>query len=539
MKKKCWTFYKYIATASQTFLKHLQPPRSMLIANITKDNKLVGEENWVKHVESLRDRKKALDFDEEFVNAIKKRLPKKKFGILFSGGIDSTLIAFVCKKLNADFICYTVGLEDSPDILAAERVAKEQGFELKKKILTDEEIEVAIKTVVKIVGPDTMKVGVGAVIYEGLKLAKEDNIDILFSGLGSEEIFAGYERHTLSKDINEECWTGLKSMYQRDFVRDFALASELNVNVLVPFLDSDVIVSAMSIPGDEKIKEGFTKYALRKFAEKLGLKDAWRKKKAAQYGSYFDKAILKLAKKSGFKYKKQYLNSLINIGALVSSGKDSIYALHLMLEQNFKVKCMITLKSHNPDSYMFHTPAIELVKLQSEAIGIPLLEGSTKGEKEAELTDLKKTIKEAKEKYKLDGIVTGALFSNYQRERIEKICDALQLKAFSPLWHMDQEKEMQDILDAGFKFILTKVAAEGLSKDWLNELITEEHIKKLLTLNEKVGLNVAGEGGEFESLMIDGPIFKKRIEIVESEIEEEGEHVATLLVKKARLIKKD
>lgn len=509
----------------------------MEFANILKNSKLTSEKDWVKHIENLKSKKQKLDFKKEFIKSIKKRIPKKKFGILFSGGIDSVLIAFICKLLNANFTCYVVGRKGSPDLIAAEETAKKYGFKLKKNILSYDDIENTIKTVVKIVGPDIMKVGVGSVMYEAIKLAKKDRINYLFSGLGSEEVFAGYDRHLNTKKINQECWKGLKAMYKRDFERDYSIGKALEINLLTPFLDSNVIISAMQIPGKEKIKKGYKKYALRKFAEDIGLKDAWRQKKAAQYGTYFDKALKKIAKKHGFDYKKFYLDSLINIGALISSGKDSIYALYLMLKKKYNVKCMITLKSENPDSYMFHTPTIDLVKLQADAINLPLFTGTTKGEKEKELKDLKSAIKKAKEKYKLDGIVTGALFSNYQRERIEKICDELGLRAFSPLWHMDQEQEMRSILKDGFKFVITKVAAEGFSKKWF-KIIENKDVDELVKLNKKLGINIAGEGGEFETLMVNGPIFKEKIEIVDYAVDEESEINATLKIKKAKLVKK-
>ena len=159
----------------------------------------------------------------------------------------------------------------------------------------------------------------------------------------------------------------------------------------------------------------------------------------------------------------------------------------------------------------------------------------TEGKKEEELEDLKKILKEAKEKYQIEGIITGALFSNYQRERIEKVADSLSLKIFSPLWHMNQETEVREIINKDFKFIITKVAADGLDKSWLNKVITEEDLKKLVNLNEKMGFNIAGEGGEFETLMIDGPIFNKKIQIEDFEIEEDG-IVGTLKIKKAKLI---
>jgi asparagine synthase (glutamine-hydrolysing) len=228
----------------------------------------------------------------------------------------------------------------------------------------------------------------------------------------------------------------------------------------------------------------------------------------------------------------------MKLGALVSTGKDSMYAMYLIMKQNYGIGCMITMKSENPDSFMYHTPAIEMAKLQSKATGLPLIEQETKGVKEEELEDLKKALEKAKKEYGIKGIVTGALYSDYQRERIENLAGSLGLKVFSPLWHMDQEALLREIISSGFRFILTKVAAEGLDKSWLNRIITEKDIDKLVELNKKIGMNVAFEGGEAESLMIDGPIFRRAIRIIDYDIDEEGRIVATLLIKNATLAEK-
>jgi asparagine synthase (glutamine-hydrolysing) len=249
----------------------------------------------------------------------------------------------------------------------------------------------------------------------------------------------------------------------------------------------------------------------------------------------------KLSKKKGFKFISDYIRQFypkhnVKLGALVSSGKDSIFAMYTMQKQSYKIECMISLKSKNPDSFMFHTPGVEMVELQAKSIGLPLIEQETKGEKEKELEDLKKALAKAKEKYGIEGVVTGALFSNYQRERIEKVAGSLDLKVFSPLWHMDQETEMREIINQGFEFVITKVSAEGLSKNWINKVITHKDVDKLVKLNEKIGFNIAFEGGEAETLMVDGPIFTKRIKIEESKIMEESEIIAELIIKKAKLV---
>ncbi|MFH1276644.1 MAG: diphthine--ammonia ligase [Candidatus Woesearchaeota archaeon] len=228
----------------------------------------------------------------------------------------------------------------------------------------------------------------------------------------------------------------------------------------------------------------------------------------------------------------------MKLAALFTGGKDSTYAIHLLKEKGHEIACLITVKSKNPDSYMFHTPAIELTGLQAEAMGLPIIIGETKGEKEKELKDLERVIKEAKEKFNFEGIITGALFSEYQSSRIEKICDKLGLKCLSPLWHKSQEEHMCELLENDFKIILTAVAADGLDKSWLNKIITMEDLDKLKELNKKIGFHVAFEGGESESLVIDCPLFKKKLKIIESEKLMENSFTGRLIIKKAILIDK-
>ena len=159
-------------------------------------------------------------------------------------------------------------------------------------------------------------------------------------------------------------------------------------------------------------------------------------------------------------------------------------------------------------------------------------------QKEQELKDLKKAIEKAKEEYKIEGVVTGAIFSTYQRDRIEKICDELGLKIFSPLWHMEQEKEVMAIINNRFDVIIGSIAADGLSKEWLGKKIDNEMIEKLKTLHEKNKINIAFEGGEAETLVLDAPLYKKKIKIEEYEIVMENEYTGRFVVKKAKLVGK-
>lgn len=227
----------------------------------------------------------------------------------------------------------------------------------------------------------------------------------------------------------------------------------------------------------------------------------------------------------------------MNIGALFSGGKDSTFCVMYYQMQGWDVRCLITLKSINPDSYMFHTPNISLAALQAQAMDIPLIEQSTLGEKESELEDLKEALKRAKQSYGIEGICVGALYSDYQQERVNRICEELGLRCFSPLWHKDQTRLVTEMIDAGFVMVIQHVAAFGLDKSWLNVPLTHEHVEKLQLLETKYGVNVAGEGGEYETFVLDAPMFKKKIEITHSRVESD-ESTARLIVLDARLVKK-
>ncbi len=276
----------------------------------------VTEHAWLSKIGFLR--KKSCSFDESvltksIIEAVKKRVPKGPFGLLFSGGVDSSTIAFLLKQQGLDFICYTVGFEGSKDVDAARVAAGTLGLKMREKVLTISEVENVVHATKNILEDNSVvSIGVGSVEYAALGLAAEDGITCLFGGLGSEEIFAGYQRHELAKDINEECWSGLEKMWARDLVRDSKIASHFNVNFRTPFLDEEVIIQAMAAPGGLKIRGGEKKYLLRKIAHEFGLEKsiAFRKKIAAQYGSGFDSAIEKIARKKGFKNKSDYIKSI-------------------------------------------------------------------------------------------------------------------------------------------------------------------------------------------------------------------------------------
>lgn len=208
----------------------------------------------------------------------------------------------------------------------------------------------------------------------------------------------------------------------------------------------------------------------------------------------------------------------MNVAILFSGGKDSTMALYNALKSNEDVKYLLSMKSRNDESYMFHVPNIHITDLLSEALDIPIISVETDGVKEEELQDLKAAFEKLKS-LDVEVIYTGALYSVYQKSRIEKLADEVGLKVISPYWHVNELDYMRKIVSLGFKIIICGVAAWGLDESWLGRVIDDEVIDELVKINEKYQVNIAFEGGEAETLAVDGPIFKKRIKILKDKKE--------------------
>ncbi|MCF7798941.1 asparagine synthase C-terminal domain-containing protein [Candidatus Woesearchaeota archaeon] len=243
-------------------------------------------------------------------------------GLLFSGGVDSTLIGFVLKKHNIPFIAVTVGFQDNEeqklpdDIVEARKIGRQLLFDYAEDVRDFFAMEELFTKTTTILGKDisdAVNVGVGSVEVAAITTLIDHDVTDIFGGLGSEELFAGYLRHKQAENRHEECWNGLIGMFDRDMRREFAIANRFGVSVWAPFLDEALVRVAMSIPDEFKLSTTESKAILRDAAELLGLPPemARRPKKAAQYGSRTDKALDKLAKKHGFKYKKEYIAYLI------------------------------------------------------------------------------------------------------------------------------------------------------------------------------------------------------------------------------------
>ncbi|MCL5680147.1 MAG: diphthine--ammonia ligase [Candidatus Marsarchaeota archaeon] len=205
------------------------------------------------------------------------------------------------------------------------------------------------------------------------------------------------------------------------------------------------------------------------------------------------------------------------IAALFSGGKDSTLAIHKASENGMKPEVLITMKSYNPDSFMFHKPNVRYTSLQAKAMGIKHVIWDTEGQKELELEDLRNALKSNK----VTKLITGAIASRYQKDRIDNICSELGIESIAPLWGMDQEAELTEVSD-NFEAIITKVSAYGLDESLLGARIDRGVVDKLIALKKKYRINVAFEGGEAESFVLDAPMFKKKINITSYHITWDG-----------------
>ncbi|MBI4181560.1 MAG: TIGR00289 family protein [Candidatus Aenigmarchaeota archaeon] len=208
----------------------------------------------------------------------------------------------------------------------------------------------------------------------------------------------------------------------------------------------------------------------------------------------------------------------MQLAALYSGGKDSTYAVWRALQEGHEVQ-LLAFVPENQDSYMFHHPNISWTRLQAEAMGLPLQLVATKGEKEGELADLEEALRDLG----VRGVAAGALASTYQKSRVERICGRLGLQVFAPAWGRDPLGYWQELLAAGFRVMITKVACDGLGKDWLGRVVDRAALEELAKLAQRYRFHLAFEGGEAESFVLDCPLFRQQVEVRAGQVRWDGE----------------
>jgi ABC transporter with metal-binding/Fe-S-binding domain ATP-binding protein len=199
--------------------------------------------------------------------------------------------------------------------------------------------------------------------------------------------------------------------------------------------------------------------------------------------------------------------------ALTSGGKDSILSCQKAIDSGKDVRYMVTARPKNRDSYMFHSANLDAVPVMARVAGMEYVEIETHGRKEEELADLQAGLATLD----IEGVIAGAVASEYQAQRVTAITDKLGLELFTPLWHMDTECLLQEVAERMDAMIIV-TAAEGLDEKFLGAHFNTDLIRRLKRVAAARRINLAGEGGEYESLTLNAPFFSRPITYTTQEI---------------------
>ncbi|MBI4159446.1 diphthine--ammonia ligase [Candidatus Woesearchaeota archaeon] len=226
----------------------------------------------------------------------------------------------------------------------------------------------------------------------------------------------------------------------------------------------------------------------------------------------------------------------MDVAVLYSGGKDSTYAIDFCKEKGWNIKYLLSIKPTRRDCYLFHYPTVEFTKEFAKILNIPHIYTTcdvADPKQEAEI------VKNIMEKNKVDALVLGGIgLQETQIASLQKALLPLKVEVFAAHAGYDHEELVQEMLDKGYKFIISQVAADGLTEYWLGKEITEDSFKDLKKLSQKHGFHIGFEGGHADSLVIDGPIFSKKLTILEGKKIMEKEFDGYLEITKWQFAKK-
>ncbi len=277
-------------------------------------------------------------YSDTLIESMRKRVSDfKRIGIVFSGGIDSVIVAYLAKQMAPEVVCYTSGIKDSSDILNSLDIAEKLDLKLEVEQMTEGDVENTIPKIINIIEDDNMgQVEVAIPIYGAVKLAHEQGIRVMLTGQGADELFGGYswyskivKKHGYEK-IQGYLIEDIKLLYKETLEREDKITMSQSIELREPFLDTNLIDTVLRIDPRLNIQNNGNNYdnlgkrVHRKLAEKLGIPNeiAYRIKEAAQHGSGIHNTLNALAIKNGFtesKVDSSYLDKLKNRELIGSS----------------------------------------------------------------------------------------------------------------------------------------------------------------------------------------------------------------------------
>ncbi len=204
----------------------------------------------------------------------------------------------------------------------------------------------------------------------------------------------------------------------------------------------------------------------------------------------------------------------MKLAALYSGGKDSTFAIFRAQEMKHQIACLITLHPVADDSILFHYPNSWVTRYLADAMQLPVVEFVIGGRsREGEIKALEEAMEQAKSRYSIQGVVHGGIASNFQKRAFEEACDMHGLAAVAPLWNIEPVRYMNELIQCGFEIVIVGVSAMGLDKEWLGKQLDKTSLARLTALSKKHGFNLTFEGGEAETLVVDCPLYSRKLRI--------------------------
>ncbi|MFH1074531.1 MAG: diphthine--ammonia ligase [Candidatus Firestonebacteria bacterium] len=193
-----------------------------------------------------------------------------------------------------------------------------------------------------------------------------------------------------------------------------------------------------------------------------------------------------------------------------SGGKDSCLALYKAVKEGYEVKALLNFASRDMKRCCFHGISDEIIKLQGELIGIPVIKCPVTDDMKNYEKEFKESVKSVKG---IDSMIFGDIFLQEHLDWIVRVCKDIGISPVEPLWGLDVNKIAEEFVDLGFKTIIISAQAGKLGKEFVGRVFDKILIEDL----KKAGVCPCGENGEFHTLVIDGPIFKRPINIKKTE----------------------
>ena len=194
-----------------------------------------------------------------------------------------------------------------------------------------------------------------------------------------------------------------------------------------------------------------------------------------------------------------------------SGGKDGCFAMYQALQQGYRISHLVNFISRDSQRVSAHGTVPGLVKLQSECIGIPLVQRDTTWDGYEQ--EFKQTVKDLIPQG-VKGMIFGDIYVQEHLDWVQKVCHDLNIEAYEPLWNKSTEDVVTGFIEAGFKSVIIAAKSELIEENWIGKTVDKSYMDYL----RNKGIDVCGENGEYHTLVIDGPIFKKPVKLVETRV---------------------